>query len=173
MTFIVLFILAVVWAVYLLSWFRSRTPRRGANSISSFASHLSTLKRALPGEAGAPVAPGVAPLRGGAYFAPHRPRLSPEKQRRRNILFGLGGSTIVTALMAMAFGGAFATLFVLCLLATAAYVVLLANAQKRRLEQRQKVRPIPAQGSPATARPARPVGAGDASDDAQRFAIGG
>lgn len=171
MTVVVLFILAVVWAVYLLSWVRSRTSHRRANSISSFSTHLSTLKRAVPG--GTPearVAPGVAPLRGGAYFAPHRPRLSVEKQRRRNILFGLGGATIVTALGAMAMGGALTTLFVLCLLLTGSYVVLLANAQKRRLEQRQKVRTMPAGRHFATPSQAAPASDGD---DAARFAVGG
>lgn len=171
MTVVVLFVLAVVWAVYLLSWVRSRTSHRRSNSISSFSSHLSTLKKAVPGTSpSVPVAPGVAPLRGGAYFAPHRPRLSPEKQRRRNILFGLGGATLVTALGAMAFGGAVTTLFVLCLLLTAAYVVLLANVQKRRLEQRQKVRTMPAGRHAAPAVPAAPS---RPREDSQGYAVGG
>jgi Flp pilus assembly protein TadB len=48
-TFVVLFILAVVWALYLASWLRSRAQgRRSNNSIASFNKHLSVLERARP-----------------------------------------------------------------------------------------------------------------------------
>ena len=48
MTYLILFILAVVWAVYLASWLRSRTENSRTNSISSFARHMNTLERATP-----------------------------------------------------------------------------------------------------------------------------
>jgi hypothetical protein len=48
MTILVLFVLAIVWAVYLVSWIRSRTEHTRGNSISSFSNHLSILERAAP-----------------------------------------------------------------------------------------------------------------------------
>lgn len=142
MTILVLFVLAVVWAVYLVSWIRSRTEHHRVNSISSFSNHLSILERAAPGAAtpAAPVASGTAPLRGSEYFAPHRPKLSPQKKRRRDILFGLAGATGLTMLMAFAFGGIMFPLFLLSLAAFVGYIVLLANAQKQKLERQAKVR---------------------------------
>ena len=142
MTILVLFVLAVVWAVYLVSWIRSRTEHRRVNSISSFSNHLSILERAAPGASSpaAPVASGTAPLRGSEYFAPHRPKLSPQKKRRRDILFGLAGATGVSLLGAFAFGSVMILFFVLCLAAFGGYVVLLANAQKQKLERQAKVR---------------------------------
>jgi len=142
MTILVLFVLAVVWAVYLVSWIRSRTEHRRVNSISSFSNHLSILERATPGSTSpvVPVAQGSAPLRGSEYFAPHRPKLSPQKKRRRDILFGLAGATGVTLLGAFAFGGLMILLFLLSLGAFCGYVVLLANAQKQKLEREAKVR---------------------------------
>jgi Flp pilus assembly protein TadB len=142
MTFLVLFVLAVVWAVYLVSWIRSRTEHRRVNSISSFSNHLSILERAVPGGVApaARVAPGTTPLRGSEYFAPHRPKLSPQKKRRRDILFGLAGATVVTLLGAFAFGGLMTLLFLLSLAAFVGYVVLLANSQKQKLERQAKVR---------------------------------
>lgn len=142
MTILVLFVLAVVWAVYLVSWIRSRTDHHRVNSISSFSNHLSILERAAPGSASpAPrVALGTAPLRGSEYFAPHRPKMSPQKKRRRDVLFCLAGATGVTMLMAFAFGGIMTALFLLSLAAFVGYVVLLANAQKQKLERQAKVR---------------------------------
>ena len=130
MTILVLFVLAVVWAVYLVSWIRSRTEHHRVNSISSFSNHLSILERSAPGAASstASVAAGITPLRGSEYFAPHRSKLSPQKKRRRDILVGL------------AVGGLMIVLFVLCLGAFGGYVVLLANVQKQKLERQAKVR---------------------------------
>lgn len=142
MTFLVLFVLAVVWAVYLVSWMRSRTSHRRVNSISSFSNHLSILERTTPAGAGVPVAPGTAPLQGGQYFAPNRPRLSPQKKRRRDILLGTAAATGVTFLLALLMGGAAWMLFLLCLAALVGYVVLLANLQKQKLERQAKVRQL-------------------------------
>lgn len=46
----VLIILAVVWALYLLSWLRSHAThrRQSSNSIASFTEHLSVLQRTSP-----------------------------------------------------------------------------------------------------------------------------
>ncbi|MEX1218436.1 MAG: hypothetical protein WEA11_07965 [Acidimicrobiales bacterium] len=142
MTILVLFVLAVVWAVYLVSWIRSRTEHRRVNSISSFSNHLSILERAAPGSSSStvPVADGSTALRGSEYFAPHRPKLSPQKKRRRDILFGLAGATGVTLLGAFAFGGVMVFFFLLSLGSLGAYVALLANVQKQKIERQAKVR---------------------------------
>jgi hypothetical protein len=177
MTILVLFVLAVVWAVYLVSWIRSRTEHHRVNSISSFSNHLSILERAAPGSAipVVPVASGSAPLRGSEYFAPHRPKLSPQKKRRRDILFGLAGATGVTLLGAFAFGGLMILLFVLSLAAFAGYVVLLANAQKQKLEREAKVRYMQDNGGVV---PGQATGAPAAFDDEEAtlprmFVVGG
>lgn len=145
MTFLILFILAVVWAVYLASWLRSRNESSRSNSISSFARHLSTLERATP-RTGIAIAPRSRPYPGSASFAPARPSLSTVKQRRRTVLFSLSGATAVLMLASLVAGGVFTTLFALGLVLTGAYVVLLANAQKRVLERRAKVRHLPTAG---------------------------
>jgi hypothetical protein len=172
-TFVVLFILAVVWAVYLVSWFRSRTEHRRVNSITSFSKHLSILERSQPSSrVSAPVAAGTSPLPGGAYFAPHRPKMSPQKKRRRDILFGLLGATGVTVLGALFMGGLLTVLAVLCLLMTVAYVTLLANAQKRTIERRTKVRYM---ADPVAARQVEAPAYDDEYDMPQRrmYVVGG
>lgn len=140
----VLVILAVVWAVYLVSWLRSRSETRSVNSISSFSRHLSVLERTAPG---ARQGPDFGAARSRAGLAPstgvsvaRRPTLSAAKKRRRDILVGLLSATGVTALGAVLMGGMFVALFVVTLGLTGAYVVLLAQAQRRVLEARQKVR---------------------------------
>ena len=64
----VLFILAVVWALYLASWLRSRAQgRRNSNSIASFNKHLSVLERARPaGLQSEPLRPASSPRPGVA-----------------------------------------------------------------------------------------------------------
>lgn len=178
MTILVLFVLAVVWAVYLVSWIRSRTEHRRVNSISSFSNHLSILERAAPGASSptAPVASTSAPLRGSEYFAPHRPRLSPQKKRRRDVLFGLAGATGVTLLGAFAFGGLMIVLFLLSLAAFAGYIVLLANAQKQKLERQAKVRYMRENGGTAPVQAPANERAFDDSDAAsmpRMFVVGG
>lgn len=144
MTFLVLFVLAVVWAIYLVSWMKNRSSARRVNSINSFSTHLSILGRAAPEAPAVPVAPRSAPLAGGQYFAPVRPQLSPQQKRRRDVLVGAAGATGATFLLAMLAGGIMWLLFLLCLGALVGYVALLVDAQKRKLERRTKVRPLPA-----------------------------
>jgi len=145
---VVLVILAVVWAVYLVSWVRSRTEHRRVNSINSFSNHLSVLERTAPGgrSSGLPGSgrtmsgSSSAGLGGQGYFAPRRPTMSQTKKRRRDILVGLLGATGVTFLGMVVLGGMVTYLFGLSLVLTAAYVMALANLQKRALERRSKVR---------------------------------
>jgi len=156
-TFVVLFILAVVWAVYLASWLRSRSETRSVDSISSFSRHLSILERTGPG-----ARPSAFGARRGARTprptalpgtpVVRRPSMSASKKRRKDILTGLLAFTGVSALAGLFVGGTFRPIFVLALLLTGAYVALLAQAQKRVLERRNKVRYL---GTAAPAR--RPV----------------
>jgi len=140
-TFVVLVILALVWALYLVSWLRSRQETRSVNSISSFSRHLSVLERTAPGaRQGADF--GAARARAG--LAPvgvvRRPTLSPARKRRKDVLTGLLAASATTAVAALLVGGMFRLLFVLVLALTVGYVALLAQAQKRALEQQSKVR---------------------------------
>jgi hypothetical protein len=147
-TFVVLVILAVVWAVYLASWVRSRTEHRRVNSINSFSDHLSVLERTAPGIRGPRAAtslPGSS-LPVQTSFAPRRPSLSQAKKRRRDVLVGLLAATGVTFLGYLVVGGTATYLFGLSLALTVAYVVALASIQKRALERRTKVRYL--EGSP-------------------------
>jgi hypothetical protein len=158
-TFVVLFILAVVWAVYLVSWARSRTEHRSVNSISSFSKHLSVLERTAPGRPSAPtrIAGSPAPQRSSASLA--RPAFAPTaysptgaprpsaaltrrqaKERRKNILFGLAGFALVTLAGAVTMGGAMVYLHLLADLALGGYVVLLVQTQRLAEERHHKVR---------------------------------
>jgi hypothetical protein len=158
-TFVVLFILAVVWAVYIASWARSRSDHRSVNSISSFSKHLSVLERTTPGRSSGPtrLAGSPAPVRSSASLA--RPAFAPTaygpvgagrtsvalsrrqaKERRKNILFGLAGLAMVTLAAAVLFGGAMIYLHLLADLLLAGYVVLLVQTQRLALERQHKVR---------------------------------
>ena len=77
----VLFLLAVVWAIYIASWARSRTEHRSVNSISSFTKHLSVLERTTPGRSSGPtrLAGSPAPVRSSASLA--RPAFAPDLLR--------------------------------------------------------------------------------------------
>lgn len=155
----VLVILAVVWAVYLASWVRSRTEHRRVNSINSFSQHLSVLERTAPGgrASGRSVAaslPGVgtSPVGGSPMVGTNMARrssLSQAKKRRRDVLVGLLAATGVTFLGTIVMGGPVRYLFGLSLVLTVGYVVALASIQKRTLERRAKVRYLDGAGAPA------------------------
>jgi len=157
-TFVVLFILAVVWAVYIVSWARSRTEHRSVNSISSFSKHLSVLERTTPGRPSAPtrIAGSPAPLRSTASLA--RPAFAPTsysptgaprqaaaltrrqaKERRKNVLFGLAGLALIT-LAAAVMGGAMVYLHLFADLLLGGYIVLLVQTQRLAMERHHKVR---------------------------------
>jgi hypothetical protein len=124
----------------------------------------------------ASVASGTTPLRGSEYFAPHRPKLSPQKKRRRDILIGLASATGVTLLGAFAFGGLMIVLFVLCLGAFGGYVMLLANVQKQKLERQAKVRYMSETGGVVPGQALTSTPAFDEAGDAQlprMFVVGG
>lgn len=156
----VLFILAVVWAVFLVSWVRGRTEHRSVNSISSFSKHLSVLERTTPGRPSAPtrIAGSPAPLRSTVSLA--RPAFAPTsygpgvssrpsaavmsrrqaKERRKNVLVALMGAVLVTLAGAVLIGGVMIYLQLLADLLLAGYVVLLVQTQRLTVERQQKVR---------------------------------
>lgn len=149
----VLVILAVVWAVYLVSWLRSRTETRNVNSISSFNRHLSVLERTGPGGTrgdfgSARAQVGLAPSSHNVVVRPRR-ALPPAKKRRKDILTGLLVATGTTALAAVVMGGMFRVAFMASFVLLVAYVALLAQTQRRVQEQRSKVRYLAASPDPS------------------------
>lgn len=168
MTFVVLFILAVVWALYLASWLRSRAQgRRNSNSIASFNKHLSVLERARPAGVDGPslrpvdtpradVAANVSGLSsiGSPTVVGHRPTLASRpapaerrpmtvhdaQKRRRDVLTGLAGFAVFTLTVYLLIGGPtlFLQLFADVLLV--GYIGLLAYSQHLARERAEKVR---------------------------------
>jgi len=152
---VLLIILAVVWAVYLVSWARSRTEHRSVNSISTFNKHLSVLERTTPGRSSAPtrIAGSPAPQRTGVSLA--RPAFAPTayrttggigmsrqqaRERRKNVLFALAGAALVTLALTVLLGGPFLYLQLLTDVLLAGYVLLLVQTQRMAVERQAKVR---------------------------------
>jgi hypothetical protein len=159
-TFVVLVILAIVWALYLASWLRSRAQIRTRNTISSFNHHLSVLERARP--AGVEVTPlravGPSLVRSPAP-RPHDPLVRPPQvrgllggapitvvdaqRRRREVL------SVLVALCALSFvplvlvGGVFSYVTVGMCSVLATYVFLLVRAKKLMDERQEKVHYLP------------------------------
>jgi hypothetical protein len=138
-TVVVLFLLAVLWAWYLVTWLRGRTEHRNVNSISSFSKHLSVLERATP--------VSHRPSSLGTYAGGHLRSsagagmtLSEAHRRRRNVLAGLAGATGASLLLTLVAGGAFMGLFVLMTGVLGGYVVLLARSRALQVERADKVR---------------------------------
>jgi hypothetical protein len=150
-TFVVLFVLAVIWAVYLASWLRGRAEHRSVNSISSFNKHLSVLERTSPARprdtAGASRTalpyPTYDPTgrRAGAMSR------SQARRRRRDVLFALAGAVLVTLMLAVLVGGVFVYVQLLADVALIAYVGLLVHTQRLATERRNKVRYLAPMGS--------------------------
>lgn len=146
----VLFILAVVWAVYLASWLRSRTRHRSVNSIASFNHHLTVLERTSPARHGIAAVPHRGRL--GAAGVPRSiprggMRLDEARRRRRDVLYGLLGAAFVTFALAVIAGGVLLWLHLLVDVLLVTYVALLVRAQRLAQERRAKVRylaPVPA-----------------------------
>jgi hypothetical protein len=151
-TFVVLFILAVAWAIYLVNWVRSRSEHRSANSITSFSKHLSVLERTSPGRGTAPTRiVGPAPQRPTMSLA--RPAFAPTpyrrsaamsrrqaRERRKNVLMALAGTAMVTLVLAVAVGGPVMYLNLLADALLVGYVVLLVQIRRLDEERQAKVR---------------------------------
>lgn len=152
MTLVVLFILAVVWAVYGVSWARSRSEYRSVNSISSFSKHLSVLERTSPSRSSGPTRiAGPAPQRPTVSLA--RPAFAPTpyrsattmsrrqaQERRKNVLIGLAAAVFVTLALSLAFGGMMMYLNLLVDALLVGYVFLLVQMRKLATERQTKVR---------------------------------
>ena len=151
-TIVVLFMLAVAWTWYLVTWLRGRTEHRNVNSISSFSRHLSVLERTTP------TSGDVAPTRrrepaavpaGAAHLAalgapaatPVVPMtLSDAQRRRRNVLVALAAVAALTLVAALVVGGT--ALWALQLVADVllvGFVALLARSRALAVEQAEKV----------------------------------
>ncbi len=151
----VLLILAVVWAIYLFTWARSRRDQRGVNSISSFSKHLSVLERTSPARpsrtttfasrsSGRP-----EPIFPAATYQPPRPpmSLSAARRRRRNVLYALAVAAIVTLVLIPFMGSTMVALQVLTDLLLVGYLGLLVRTQRLATERREKVRYLPTVGA--------------------------
>lgn len=146
-----LLILAVAWLLYFASWFRARTEDRRSNSIHSFSKSLSVLANTTPVHstglsrsstaAVIPLRPQIPTL--GSRVSHTSLTRSQARRRRRDILLGLIGATIVLAIAGTYLGGVVTLLSVVSLLATLAYVALLFRAQRIGAERRDKVRYLP------------------------------
>lgn len=160
MTFVVLFILAIVWAVYLVSWARSRSEHRSVNSISTFSKHLSVLERTTPGRSAAPTRLAGSPAPQRATVSLARPAFAPQlyrtagangmvmsrrqvRERRKNVLFALAGAVLVTLALTVVLGGATIYLQLLADVLLGAYVLLLIQTQRMVVERQAKVRYLP------------------------------
>jgi len=153
-TFVVLLILAVVWALYLASWMRSRAHVRSRNSISSFNQHLSVLERARPAGLGDHAVPSIANR--STAIRPHDPLVRPPqvngilsgppitvrdaRRRRRDVLLLLVGLAAPTIGLYLAVGGITIYLAALTSGALLGYVFLLLRTQSLAAERREKVR---------------------------------
>jgi hypothetical protein len=74
--------------------------------------------------------------------APRTLTLGQAQQRRRQMVFGLGGTALFFTLLALIAGGRFVTLALLASLATAGYLGLLVHARSLEIERATKVRSI-------------------------------
>jgi Flp pilus assembly protein TadB len=166
-TFVVLFILAVVWALYLASWLRSRAQgRRNSNSIASFNKHLSVLERARPaGLEGPALRPVTSPRAdvaanisglssiGSPNVSGDRPSLATRptvaaprpmtvhdaQKRRRDVLTGLAGFAVLTLTVYLLVGGPTLYLQLFADVLLAGYIGLLAYSQRLARERAEKV----------------------------------
>lgn len=160
--------LVVAWASILLPpvlRFVGGRVGRGADSIGSFRSHMSSLGRG----AGRSVAGGVidlthraAPASAGAPSRAGARRVSARK-RRRDILTGLLASTGLLLLVGLVLGGLAWALFGLSAVLLVAYVGLLWAMQQSALERQRKVTYLPrTEMAPSHHADLRRVGAGQA-----------
>lgn len=151
MTFVILFVLAVAWAWYLLTWLGSRREHSNVNSISTFSKHLSVLERTSPANAGfstvavKPSNRGAVPA-GPSFRPPAAMTLSQAQIRRRNVLFALGAVSLVTLALAGLMGGVFVPVTVAVDVLLVGYVALLARSRSLQLERAEKVRYLHGEG---------------------------
>lgn len=159
---VILAILAILWAGVIGSWLKERASSRQGDSVLAFREQLTTLQRTQPGGIRNGIDGRATPsvLQVPAHVASSRAALANERmrQRRRDILLGLGIVAGVTFLAA-AFTGSAALigLNVVCDLAAGAYVFALVSQQRVAQERQAKVRYLSASTPPGSSRPVRPA----------------
>lgn len=145
MKFVILFILAVGWTWYLLTWLGSRREHRNVNSISSFSKHLSVLERTSPARAGfstVPVRSAPRSTASGFGFTPARPpamTLTEAQVRRRNVLVALAAVAVASLVAASALGGVWLAVHLATDVMLVGYVGLLARSRTLAVERAEKV----------------------------------
>jgi hypothetical protein len=137
------FILAVWAAIGAREILRRRREGRPGSSVVSFRQQLSTLERATPGHSLRLSTTGPVPA--VRSTPPTTPR---QIKRRRDILGGLGASTVFFLLLTVVVGGMATILFVLSAVALGAYVYALVQLRKRAAERQAKVRVLRPRVSP-------------------------
>ena len=156
-----LFLVAVGWAIYVAMWVRSRGERRGVNSISSFSKHLSVLERTSPARIGPggngerrpvgrpePIFPAVGYVPRNAAMS-----LADARRRRKNVLFALAGAALATLILIPFAGSTMVLLHIVTDLLLVGYVALLVRTQRLAAERRVKVHYLPAIGSSSVPEP--------------------
>jgi hypothetical protein len=161
-TLVLLFLVAVGWAIYVAAWVRSRGERRGVNSISTFSKHLSVLERTSPARVG----PGgdhverrpsgrPEPIFPAASYVPARAAmsLSDARRRRRNVLYALAGAAVGTLVLIPFAGSTMLLLHVVTDVLLVGYIGLLIRTQRLAAERRVKVHYLPTMSTAATPEP--------------------
>lgn len=147
-SWILLFLLGIVWAIVLVPDFVRRTSaNRRADSIGDFSRHLSTLQRTPRSRSAATVVPlRQAPVdtRSAASRsgAPRMTRTAAQR-RRQDVLAALGAAALLTFLGAMSLGGVFMAVHVAVDVLLVAYLGLLLTVTKR-----ERVRSVAVESSP-------------------------
>jgi Flp pilus assembly protein TadB len=137
------FILAVWVAIGAREVLRRRREGRPGSSVVSFRQQLSTLERATPGHSLRLSTTGPVPV------VRSTPSTTPRQtKRRRDILGGLGASTLIFLVLAVVLGGTATILFVVSAVALGAYVCALVQMRKRAAERQAKVRVLRPRVSP-------------------------
>lgn len=149
----VLLVLAVIWAAVLVPpMWRSRADGRPADSIKQFHKHLRVLNgtephgysRTLTAQVGTPVI--TAPM---AYRPSMRSSAELRRrrtiERRRNVLFSLGGTAAVTLVLAVAGVPMMLMLNLLVDALLVGYVAMLAHLRSVAAEREMKLRFLPRQ----------------------------
>lgn len=156
-----LFLVAVGWAIYVAAWVRSRGERRGVNSISSFSKHLSVLERTSPARVG----PGGSidrrpagrpePIFPAASYNPARASMSlaDARRRRKNVLYALAGAALATLVLIPFAGSTMVLLHIVADLLLAGYVGLLIRTQRLAAERRVKVHYLPTVATATSSEP--------------------
>jgi hypothetical protein len=154
---LILFILAVVWAIVIGSWLRSRHETRGVNSISTFSKHLSVLERTSPARVG----PGPSadrrpqgrpePIFPAASYSPTRASMSlvDARRRRKNVLIALAGVAVATLVLIPFMGSTMVLLHVVADVLLVGYIGLLIRTQRLAAERRVKVHYLPTMSASA------------------------